>query len=316
MILKKYCFSFIVTVLCFSGLYGQQLEHYTQYQYNQFILNPALTSQKKCIDVKGGYRYQWVGIEGAPRSAFFSTTAPLKLGRKSRSAYAPKHGIGVQIRRDLLGPWTKSEMHIAYSVKVRVSRYSTISYGVSAGMKQLGFDASAVSTVSPDPTIVNSQRSLIFPDAKVGIWLTTKKSYFGLAIHNLFGNAMKNIGSDNRFQRHFYFTMGKRFKMENDWHLIPSLLLSKTIATPMDGHLSVLFDYNNAFAFGVGLRRTDAITAQMRFKLLNIISIGYSFDYIISKLQNNSWQSQEISMSYNSCSNYGQSGRVGCPTFE
>ncbi len=296
--------------------FGQQLEHYTQYQYNQFILNPALSSHKKCVDIKAGYRYQWVGIEGAPTSGFFSTTAPLKLGRKRRSPYAPKHGFGAQVRRDAIGPWSKSEMHLAYAVKVSLSRFVKISYGISAGMKQVGFNSSMVSTTVPDATVFNAQRSLVFPDAKVGVWLTTKKAYYGLAIHNLFGNSIKNIGTDNQYQRHYYFTLGKKFRVNRDWNMIPSLLLATTKATPIDGHLSVLFDYNNAFAFGVGLRRTDAITAQVRFKLLDIISIGYSFDYIISKLQNNSWQSHEISMSYNSCSNYGSSGTAGCPSFE
>jgi hypothetical protein len=66
----------------------------------------------------------------------------------------------------------------------------------------------------------------------------------------------------------------------------------------------------------VGLRRTDAITAQIRVKLFNFISIGYSFDYIISKLNKNQYYTHEITAGFNSCSNYGQSSTTSCATFE
>jgi len=307
----------LLVVLCCSLMsFGQQLEHYTQYQYNQFLINPALTGYKKCIDIKSGYRFQWIGIDGAPRSGFVNVSSPIKLGKRSRSPNAVKYGIGAQIKTDALGPWKKTETHVTFGAKFTLSRYTKLSYGISAGMKQIGFNSGSVTTTVPDPAVFNAQRSLIFPDAQVGIWLTTKKAYYGASIHNLFGNAIRNVGDDNSFQRHYYFTAGQKFKVDNGWYFIPSVMVMKTKRVPFDGHLSFIFDYENTFALGIGLRRTDAITAQIRFKLFDFISIGYSFDYIISKLQNRSWQTQEITMGYNSCSGYGSSGTAGCPTFE
>ncbi len=309
---------YIISIFLSSSVtvFSQQQEHYTQYQYNQFALNPALAGDKKCVDVKSGYRFQWVGIEGAPKSGFFSLTTPLKLGKKRRSPYAPKHGIGIQISRDQIGPWIKSEMHLNYALKISLSRYAKLSYGLSAGMKQVGFKSGDVTTANPDPTVFNAQRSIVFPDVKIGTWLTLKKSYFGFSIHNLFANKIKNVGMDNSYQPHFYFTMGKKFNLDKGWDLIPSVLIMKTKNTPFDLHLSAVFDYENKMAFGLGIRRTDAITAQVRFKLFNLFSIGYSFDFIISKLQNKSWQSQELTFSYIPCSNHSTYGPTSTPVFE
>ena len=315
MSLKKYPV-LIALLLCSVYADSQQLAHYTQYQYNQFLVNPALTGYKKCIDIKSGYRFQWIGIEGAPRSGFVNVSAPLRLAKRTRSELAPKHGFGAQIKNDVLGPWSNTEIHITYGVKISLSRYNKLSYGLSMGLKQVGFNSNQVSTTFPDLVVFNAQKSLVYPDAQAGVWLTTKKAYYGLAIHNLFGNTIKNIGTDNSFQRHYYFTAGKKFRFDDGWYFIPSALIVKTKGAPFDGHINVTFDYENSFAFGLGFRRTDAITAQVRFKLFDLISIGYSFDYIISKLQNNSWQTQELTMGYNSCSGYGRSGTAGCPTFE
>ena len=61
---------FYLLLSCFA-INAQQQEHLTQYQFNQFAFNPALAVSKSCIDIRGGYSLQWVGIEGAPETCFF-----------------------------------------------------------------------------------------------------------------------------------------------------------------------------------------------------------------------------------------------------
>jgi type IX secretion system PorP/SprF family membrane protein len=183
-------------------------------------------------------------------------------------------------------------------------------------MKQFAFDANKFTTIYPDNAMPGSKSFLVFPDLRFGAWLTTKNEYFGFSIHNLLGNSLTELGENSKFQRHFYFTAGKKMKLEKGWTLIPSFIALKTKNTPIDFHLSALFDLDNKVSFGVGLRRTDAITAQIRVKLMNFISIGYSFDFIISKLQKNMYQTHEITFGMNSCSDYGNTSTIRCATFE
>ncbi|MFK8036729.1 MAG: PorP/SprF family type IX secretion system membrane protein [Crocinitomicaceae bacterium] len=289
---------------------AQQQAHLTQYQYNQFAFNPALAGDKRGIAFKGGYRYQWAGIEGAPKSGFFNFTTPINISKRGRSVNAPKHGVGAQVRNDKFGPWSNSEAHVVYSVKVTLKREVTLAYGVSAGLKQVGFNAFEVNTLNPDLTVFNAEKSIVFPDARIGAWLNTKNAYYGISIHNLLGGKLKKIGDGNRFQQHLYLSWGQRFKIDNDWYVIPSIMVAKTKAMPADFHISCILDYQNKMSFGLGVRRTDAITAQLRVKISELISIGYSFDFIISKIQNNSWQSHELAGGFNSenpSAGFGQS---------
>jgi type IX secretion system PorP/SprF family membrane protein len=191
-----------------------------------------------------------------------------------------------------------------------------LSFGLSLGFKQTAFDASMISTIYFDNSIPASKSFIIFPDAKFGIWFQTKNSYIGIALHNLFANKMTPIGEAAIQRRHLYITAGKKFKLEKGWSLIPTIFVLKTYHTPIDFHLSALFDLDNKVAFGIGLRRTDAVTAQIRVKLFNFISIGYSFDFIISKLQKNMFQTHEVTLGMNGCSSYGASTTTSCPTFE
>ncbi|MDX1350533.1 MAG: PorP/SprF family type IX secretion system membrane protein [Putridiphycobacter sp.] len=305
-----------VLVFLSAQIFGQQQAHFTQFQYNQFALNPALAGDKKGIAIKAGYRFQWIGLEGAPQSGHFSFCTPLKFNKRGRSVNAPKHGVGVQLNSDSFGPWSNSQIHLTYAIKVTLKRDVTLAYGLSTGLKQVGFDAFSVNTLNPDLTVFNAQSSIVFPDARIGTWLNLKNAYFGLSIHNLFGGKMKRIGQGNRFQQHLYFTYGQRFKMDQDWYVVPSILFVKTKAMPFDFHLSVIVDYQNKFSFGVGFRRSDAVTMQVRFKISDLFSIGYSFDYTISKLQNNSWQSQELAGSYNSVNNSQTFGQARATLYE
>lgn len=296
---------------------SQQNEHYTQYQFNQFAFNPAVAGTKSCIDIRTGYRFQWVGIEGAPETGFINAHAPLRFGKKNRRTFGPKSGIGGQIKRDAFGPYSFLQVDVAYALHIPLNMRWSLSFGTSFGIKQSGFDATILSTELSDPTIPNaSQNFLIFPDGKFGMWAADKRTYLGFSINNLFGNTLDIPGTNMNLQRHFYFTAGRSFRLENKWSVIPSIFVLKTKNTPVDFHLSVILDLDNKFDVGIGLRRTDAITAQFRVKLFNFISIGYSFDYVISKLGGNMWYTHEITGAFNSCSNYGNSSSTNCPTFE
>lgn len=312
--MKKIALIFSFGIVQF--VFGQQQEHLTQYQFNQFALNPALAGSKSCVDIRSGYRFQWVGIEGAPENGFVNVHAPLRFGNKRRSTYRPSHGIGGHLRRDALGPFSTIETHLAYAFHVPIKKSIKLSLGLSFGLKQMAFDKSKFTTVDQDNAVPNSVSFIVFPDMRFGAWLTTKNEYFGFSIHNLIGNKLDELGATAKNQSHFYFTAGKKMKLEKGWTIIPSIMMAKTKNTPLDFHLSALFDLNNKIAFGMGLRRTDAITAQVRVKFMDFISIGYSFDFIISKLQKNMYQSHEITMGINGCSNYGSTSTTSCPTFE
>lgn len=307
-------FSFI---LLFQFSFSQQQEHLTQYQYNQFEFNPAVAGSKNCIDVKGGYRYQWAGIDGAPQFGFINLNAPLRFGRKTRSMFGPTHGIGAQIKSDRLGIASTLDAHLSYAFHMSLSRYAKLSFGASFGMKQIAYNSNNIVTIEPDNALPIGQ-SKIVPDAQFGVWLRTKNEFFGVSIQNLFGNSIEEISPDYRLRRHWYLTAGKQFKMNSDWIFTPSALALITYHTPIDFHISALMDYKNTLTFGLGLRRTDAITAQVRVKLFGFLSIGYSFDYVISDLQGDMYHTHELTFGFNSCSGYGggRTSTTTCETFE
>src|SRR5436190_19335939 len=70
----------MMTVLLYMPVNAQQKPHYTQYILNQYILNPAITGIENYTDVKLSHRHQWVGIQDAPVTTYFTIHAP--IGKK------------------------------------------------------------------------------------------------------------------------------------------------------------------------------------------------------------------------------------------
>src|SRR6267154_3046411 len=68
---------------------AQQKPHYTQYILNPYIINPAITGIENYTDMKFSIRNQWVGLNGAPKSVYFTIHSPLgkKDYRTSSTSY-------------------------------------------------------------------------------------------------------------------------------------------------------------------------------------------------------------------------------------
>ena len=64
-----------LALLCsalFSCAGAQQIAQYTQYVFNHFSVNPAVAGSKDCLDVRLGFRKQWIGFPGAPTTGWAS----------------------------------------------------------------------------------------------------------------------------------------------------------------------------------------------------------------------------------------------------
>src|ERR1700760_1168667 len=74
----------LLLILCagvlFSDAVAQQQPQYTQYIINNYILNPALTGIENYTDIKLSHRHQWVGLQDAPVTTYFTIHTP--LGKK------------------------------------------------------------------------------------------------------------------------------------------------------------------------------------------------------------------------------------------
>src|ERR1700755_3606761 len=135
--MKRVLFLLGLLITSVNVIMAQQRPQYTQYVFNNFLLNPALSGIENYTDVKLGYRSQWTGLEGAPVTAYFSINAPIgknfiqgdasafpasgglnpssRLYTQQYQAAEPHHGIGLTLVSDKTGPINQTNIDATYA---------------------------------------------------------------------------------------------------------------------------------------------------------------------------------------------------------
>lgn len=300
-----------IFICTFFSARSQQLPQYAQWFWNQLAINPAHSGIKPCVEIKTLYRTQWLGLEGAPNSGFFTFSVPLYAKRKQ--FLSARQGLGVKFERDQLGPFTANRFNVSYAAHFNFSQDTRLSVGIAAGVQQWSFDKGKSTTLVADP-VVGESNSVVSPDANLGFWWNGKDYYIGLALSELTRSHWGDISHDSRFKFHTMLNGGYRWLVQEGITLLPSAIVRFPPKGPISADLNLIADFRNQFGIGIGYRNTDAVLAFLNFKFKEQFAIGYSFEYVTSSIGRNEYFSHELSLSFSSCKTVSTK-TTGCPLF-
>ncbi len=307
----KMCLQLVLVGIVIPKFQAQQVPQYTQWAAHQFALNPAHAGIKKCIDLHTLYRSQWTGFSGAPKSGFFTLSAP--LATRQKELLSARYGLGARMETDKIGQFASNRFNLAFASHFNFSPVTRLSLGVSAGLIQMGYDPSSAITIQPDPSVM-SESNFILPDASFGAWWNGENYYFGLIMQNLIPNKWENIGSNSSFRLHTTANGGVRYAFSESLTLLPGFIIKIPPRGPAAFDLNFLADINNEVGFGVGYRNTDALLFLVNLKIFDQFSIQYSFDFVLSPLRKTNIYSHEFSLTFTTCKSK-RTGAVNCPLF-
>lgn len=269
---------------------AQQLPQYSQYMLNDYILNPAVTGTRDYYEVKANNRYQWMGIDDAPRTYILSMHGPHK--KKSM-------GLGGAIFSDVTGPTSRVGAYLSYAYHLKLSEKMKLSMGLSAGLLQFKIDGTKITLREDgDPALTESVQSVLTPDATFGLQLYGEKGYFGISAPQLIGQKLKFFEAQDpllsSLARHYMAMGGYKFYLGDDFFIEPSFLLKYVSPVPMQIDLGLRLDYRDQIWLGGAYRFNDAFSALIGFSINKYLSFGYSYDMSLSNLKNYSSGSHEV----------------------
>ena len=300
-------------ILCVSQtIQAQQLPQYSDYMINYVALNPAAAGTPGCLMAKLGYRSQWVGIQGAPQTAFFTVHSDIK--RRKGSWKTDKQGWGLKIENDATGyrgPISKLSIQGAYAYHKTVGRQTYLSGGIYAGIMQYDYRFEDIklpeTSILDDPlTAGGSRRALLYPDINLGLMLYNENGYIGYSLKNLIRNRLRKVyggEAQGRLVHHHYLTMGHRFGKEDAvFSYIPSINIKYASHIMPSFDATFMVNYNNIIDFGLQYRFIDGLNTIVNLKLNNF-TIGYAYDYNLSPIKYGSGNSHELIFGYRYCVN-------------
>jgi type IX secretion system PorP/SprF family membrane protein len=334
-LITKYVCLIMFFAFAMSGASAQQLPQFTQYVFNNFILNPAVAGIENYTDLKLGYRAQWSGLNGAPVTSFLSINAPIgsnfidgdatafssggdinpssRLYTQNYQASEPHHGIGFTMLTDKAGQITQSKFAAVYAYHLGLAPRLNLSLGVSAGLSHLTFNSADVVLTNPlDPAIANIS-SPWKPDIGVGAWLYSADYYVGLSAQQLLKqnvfNTSTSTGEGSTTVPHFYLTAGTKLYASDDITFLPSVLVKQIKPVPLTYDVNLKASFRDKFWIGGSYRHNDSFAALAGFNLSSFINVGYSYDATTSALNTVSRGTHEIVIGIMLNNRY----RVTCP---
>ncbi|MDD3878347.1 MAG: type IX secretion system membrane protein PorP/SprF [Bacteroidales bacterium] len=287
----KKIYLLLLLIILFARVFSQQQPLYSQYMLNEFLLNPAIAGTDITSPVRLTFRQQWVGIKDAPSTQAISGHTLLKGGENI--------GAGGFIYHDKFGPVSQTGIHGAFSYHLKLSANTNLSFGLSMSAFQYAINESNLNIINPnDPAITGTSETVWVPDANFGLYLNNSHFYAGLSstqlIQKQFNMNEYNLGS---MVRHYYFTVGYKWALGENYLLTPSVLLKSTDFTPVQLDINARIDYKNYIWLAFSYRHKDASVAMIGLKKERF-QFGYAFDYTLSGLASYSHGSHEIMIGY------------------
>lgn len=302
--MKKLIQILVVTLFLFTQKQSiaQQIGLYSQYMFNDYLVNPAIVGTKNYIPIHASIRRQWVGITEAPVSQQLTT-----------HAYTGQNfGIGGAIFNEATGPTRQTGVNFstAYHLVLKQESFKnqlTLSMGLQGSLTQHILDKNQLTTYIPDdPTILEAYNYQLVPDAGFGLYLHKSNQYYvGISALNLIQTKkdLYNLNNfvKNRLVRNYYVLGGANFDFKTSGRkkisLQPSFLFRMIEATPMQFDVNLKVNYDKSYWAGVSYRHNDAIVALLGVRIYQMM-IGYSYDFTLSNLKNYSFGTHELSMTF------------------
>ena len=320
-IIQRIALFCILTGLIFQQSFAQQYIPFAQHSLNMMPVNPAYAGYKEDLTTNFGFRSQWTGMDGAPKSGYISIDGVLDENLK-------RNGVGAQLSYDKIGVQSAISMYGNYALRLQIddADEQRLSLGLSAGFTQYSLDGTKLDPIDEnDPLVPRGIVSSFRPDIRLGAFFNTKNWYVGLSVHDLFTGAdsredfLYNQNAIESIYRktHGYLMLGALFNLQEGLLLKPSFLLKDDLKGPSNLDVNLMFIFDRKLWIGGGYRtrsrlfnrdyenygsvkfsNTSSINLMSQVYTSERIRIGYSYDFMLNKISGINANTHEVTIGY------------------
>ena len=265
-------------MFCFSKqAIGQQLPFFSQNQDNYIPASINGDYHKYNLPTQAGirYRYQWMQIEGAPRTlnAHFS-----HWDEDYKISY------GGNLISDQTGPTSFTGIYGKAAYGIEINSDWLVTAGLTGGIVQYRVSGDELNLLESE-AIENGTMTKLYPDFGAGVTAYFDERYYvGLSIPQVFGLNLNFRDEQNNVNtkrvRHYYANAGAYFKLYKGSFLDPVIEVRYVENTPL--LISAQLRYTYREVFWVGINGTSSQAAGVDAGIMwnttnnNILKFGYS----------------------------------------
>ena len=308
---KNYIFCLLICQLGF--VMAQQPAQFSLYMLNPYGENPAASGLDKTLVATGGFRAQWVGLQGSPQTQYINVSLPLSI---------ISSGVGIQVANESIGARNGLTAKLTYNYIKKLGD-AQLSVGVAGGIIQGTLDGAKLRTPSGDYNqgVIDHQDKIlnpvslngIVPTFDVGVYMKAEKLDIGIFSGNLTQPTLSLVGqkvTEVSLKRHYSAFASTHINMLSSLSLHPSVMI-RSDGVQTQAEISTFVRYNDNFFLGGAFRgfnktTQDAMTIFGGFKMSSKIMLAYAYDITVSTLKNATQGGHEIVLQYNLGKEFGR----------
>ncbi|MFH6942852.1 type IX secretion system membrane protein PorP/SprF [Flavobacterium sp. FlaQc-50] len=268
------------------SMLGQMDPQYSQYMYTTTYFNPAYAGSDNCTNITGSYRSQWVGLDGAPKTASISMNAPMYK----------KMGVGVSLINDNIGPMQENNLALDLSYGLDIDNFK-LAFGIKTSLNVLNVDFTKLKIYNDlDPVFASNVENQLSPNVGAGVYAYSSRFYVGLSVPQMIMTKRYNEENYSVVHRKFqtYLIGGYVFDLDYNLKFKPTFMIKNIEGAPLQADVSANFLYAEKFNAGISYRVGSSFSALCGFQITNNLFIGYSYDTEVTKLTNYNSGSHEL----------------------
>ncbi|MCX8081555.1 MAG: type IX secretion system membrane protein PorP/SprF [Bacteroidia bacterium] len=295
MMKKNYIFILLVVVL---NLRSQYDHLFTQFMFNEVFINPGYAGSKEALSITALHRQQWMNFPGRPVTTTFSMHGPL---------FVNKMGLGINFLNERIGKLQRNLAYLTYAYRIKTDKKGTLGLGINIGVhNQVNKLSELKANDAGDIQISNNTPSLNSPNTGFGLFYSTDKFYAGLSVPRLiddsyFFDEQSNIKQKISFnfeKLHYYFVIGRIFKINPDLYVKPQGMVKMVQNAPLQYDANVSMLIKKIIWFGLSYRSNAAAVGILGIQATPQLYFGYSYDYGLNEIQRYSQGSHEVVLNY------------------
>jgi len=256
--------------------------------FNGLILNPAYAGTRNGLSLTTVGRYQWVDIEGAPRTVSLSGHTTIR----------DKMGVGLYGEFDKYGANQAIKVFASYAYHLGLTENLKLSLGLQGGITSFQTDYSLINSENLDP-VFSTDHSEILPNFGAGLYLFHEKYYLGFSIPKLLTNKLGSPTKEAKEFRHYLLSGGLILPITDHLKLRPSFLIKSVPSyAPIEADINLGLIIRDVFFIGATYRTQDSADILAQIHLNNGFRLGYAYDYTLTVLQAYNKGTHEIMLGY------------------
>ena len=293
-ILKRFFTATLLTLSVVFWSVAQQYPVFSQYYFNELVINPAYAGNHVQLSLTAMYRNQWVNFPGAPKT--FSVSGHTSLAKN-------KVGVGLMVNHDEIGSYKNEHIYASYSYKIHFQK-ATLSMGLQAGINLLGADYSKLDLQTPGDAAFYNILNVVKPNFGAGLFYTKKNFFVGFSVpfilNNKIANSVEGLLGQLKEARYYFLRSGVVFPIDKmkKVKMNPSILFRTQEGQPLSVDVNTAFIFYDVFSTGVSYRSGDSFITFIDFKISEKFHFGYSYDWTQSDLNRFSNGTHEFMLNY------------------